>query len=260
MNYQKVLMKIYWHAGLKHMAEKASPKTGILNSLEKCGNFQRTYNFLLNSFHAILRCQIDAFFENMSLDSDQHHLDFLNTLSSKIEALYQPESSDEESDESSDEESNKSSEQTNGPSHEHSHNLLEPNEHRNESSVSDKQSNKSCKLSVEKIQVQKEAFIEIQSYVSVSSDSDNLHKRFDEFCQSMSEKDDTWLFWRQFITMSVLPYLGLYMSMWSENWDLRLASLKLMAPIFHAFHCSNYIKIIPNHLAEIKCLPSSRKW
>ena len=151
----------------------------------------------------------------------------------------------------------KSSEQTNGPSHEHSHNLLEPNEHRNESSVSDKQRNKSCKLSVEKIQVQKEAFIEIQSYESVSSDSDNLHKRFDEFCQSMSEKDDTWLFWRQFITMSVLPFLGLYMSMWSENWDLRLASLKLMAPIFHAFHCSNYIKIIPNHLAKIKCLPSS---
>ena len=49
-------MKIYWHAGLKHMAEKASFKTGILNSLEKCGNFQRTHNFLVNSFHAILQC------------------------------------------------------------------------------------------------------------------------------------------------------------------------------------------------------------
>ena len=73
----------------------------------------------------------------------------------------------------------------------------------------------------------------------------------------MSEKDDTWLFWRQFITMSMLLYLGLYMSMQSEDWDLRLASLKMMAPIFHAFDCSNYIKIIPNHLAEIKCLPSS---
>ena len=60
----------------------------------------------------------------MSLDSDQHHLDFLNTLFSKIEALYQAESSDDESDESSGEENNKSSEQTNGPSHEHSHNRV----------------------------------------------------------------------------------------------------------------------------------------
>ena len=38
-NYQKVLMKIYWHAGLKNMAEKAGMKTKILNSLEKCGKF-----------------------------------------------------------------------------------------------------------------------------------------------------------------------------------------------------------------------------
>ena len=28
-------------------------------------------------------------------------------------------------------------------------------------------------------------------------------------------------------------------------------------PVFHEFDCSNNIKIIPNHLAEIKCLPLS---
>ena len=44
----------------------------------------------------------------MSLDSDQHHLHFLNTLSSQIEALYQTEQSDDKSDESSDEESYRS--------------------------------------------------------------------------------------------------------------------------------------------------------
>ena len=77
--------------------------------------------------------------------------------------LYQTELSNDESDESSDEESHRSI---------------------NESSVSDKQGNKSCKLSVEKIQAQKEAFIEIQNHVSVSSDSDNLHERFNEFSTS----------------------------------------------------------------------------
>ena len=55
----------------------------------------------------------------------------------------------------------------------------------------------------------------------------------------------------------MLPYLGLYMSVQSESWDLRLASLKMMVSIFHACDRSNYIKNIRNHLAEIKCLPSS---
>ena len=72
----------------------------------------------------------------------------------------------------------------------------------------------------------------------------------------MSDKDINWLFWRQFITMSMLPYLGLYMSIQSEDWNLRLISLKMMASIFHAFDFSNYIKVIPNRLVEIKCLPS----
>ena len=55
----------------------------------------------------------------------------------------------------------------------------------------------------------------------------------------------------------MLPYLGLYFSMRSEQWDLRLGSLKMMAPIFHAFDSSNYIHIIPNHIAEMLCLPPS---
>ena len=41
----------------------------------------------------------------------------------------------------------------------------------------------------------------------------------------------------------------------SGQWVLRLASLKMMAPVFHAFDCGNYINIIPNHIAEINCMP-----
>ena len=100
-----------------------------------------------------------------------------------------------------------------------------------------------------------EAFNEIQKFVSVSPDSEALHKIFHAFCQSVCVEDDTWSFWREFVTGSMLPYLGLYLSIRSEQWELRLASLKMMAPIFHAFDCSNYINIILNHLAEIQCLP-----
>ena len=59
------------------------------------------------------------------------------------------------------------------------------------------------------------------------------------------------------MTKSMLPYLGLYASMRSEQWDLRLGSLKMMAPIFHAFDSGNYINTIPNHIAEMLCLPPS---
>ena len=45
--------------------------------------------------------------------------------------------------------------------------------------------------------------------------------------------------------------------MHSEQWNLRLGSLKIMAPIFHAFDSSNYIHIIPNNIAEMLCLPPS---
>ena len=204
-NYQKVLMKIYWHAGLKNMAEKAGNKTKVLNSLEKCGNFQRTHNFLIQSFHAVLRCQIDAFYESLSADTDKNHLDYLQTLSSKIEKIGEEKSPGEQ------------------------------------------------KSSNEQIA----AFIEIQEFISDSPNGDDLHKKFNSFCDSMGEQDDTWHFWREFVTKSMLPYLGLYFSMCSEQWDLRLGSLKMMAPIFHAFDSSNYIHIIPNHIAEMLCLPPS---
>ena len=159
------LMKIYWHASLKNMAEKAGNKTKILNSLEKCGNFQRTHNFLIQSFHAVLHCQIDAFYESLSADTDKNHLDYLQTLSSKIEKIGEEKSPGEQ------------------------------------------------KSSSEQIA----AFIEIQEFISDSPNGDDLHKKFNSFCDSMGEQDDTWHFWREFVTKSMLPYLGLYFSMRSEQ-------------------------------------------
>ena len=158
-NYPTVLMKIYWHAGLKNMAENAGNKTKILNSLEKFGSFQRTHNFLIQSFHAILRCQIDAFFESLSPDTDEHHSAFFHTLSLMFETISKSKSS---------------------------HGQIE-------------------------------AFNEIQKFVSVSPDSEALHKSFHAFCQSVCVEDDTCSLWREFVTGSMLPYLGLYLSMRSEQ-------------------------------------------
>ena len=40
------------------------------------------------------------------------------------------------------------------------------------------------------------------------------------------------------------------------NWNLRLASIKLMAPVFSAFDRPTYRKLLPQHLADCLQLPS----
>ena len=153
----------------------------------------------------------------MSVESDEHHLAFIHTLSDKIEVLI---------------------------------NLTENSE---QSAVTDN----SEQIAVNKNSKQITVFNELQNFLSLSSDSESLNSEFIAFCESMCKKDDTWNFWREFIRTSMLPYLGLYLSMHSGNWELRLASLKMMAPIFNAFDRSYYINIIPNHLAEMRCIPQS---
>ena len=45
-NFQEVLMKIYWDAGLKEIA-KINHKQGTLQRLQSCGSFKMTHRFLM---------------------------------------------------------------------------------------------------------------------------------------------------------------------------------------------------------------------
>ncbi len=81
--------------------------------------------------------------------------------------------------------------------------------------------------------------------------------QFRQFLQKMADQDETWRFWIQFVLEDAMAYVGLFLAVRSGDWYLRMASLKLMAPVFTAFDHTNYQKLISQHLADVLCMPSA---
>lgn len=80
--------------------------------------------------------------------------------------------------------------------------------------------------------------------------------RFKSFLDAKASQDPNWKFWKQFVFEVGLAYIGLFLAIRSGNWDLRLASIKLMAPIFTAFDHQTYRKLIAQHLADLCKFPN----
>ena len=79
---------------------------------------------------------------------------------------------------------------------------------------------------------------------------------FKSFIQNRARTDDTWKFWIQLVFQDVMAYIGLFLAIRSGDWQLRMASMKLMAPTFTAFDHPTYQKLISQHLADLLSMPA----
>jgi len=69
---------VYYHADLKEIAQNTGFKGETLTSLEQCGNFKRTHNFLVQAWQAICRVMLNAFCESRTYQNSMPDLQQVN--------------------------------------------------------------------------------------------------------------------------------------------------------------------------------------
>ena len=79
----------------------------------------------------------------------------------------------------------------------------------------------------------------------------NFHQDFVSFVKRCADGDDTW----RFVFCDALAYVGLFLAIRGGDWQLRMACMKLMAPVFTAFNHATYQKLISNHIADVQSMP-----
>ncbi|XP_072029408.1 uncharacterized protein [Amphiura filiformis] len=83
----------------------------------------------------------------------------------------------------------------------------------------------------------------------------SLWEKFDLWCVDMSVKFETFAFWNNFLKRDMFAYVQLYLGMRSRNWEGRMASIKHIATLMHAYDRPNYSRWLVVHLSQMFALP-----
>ena len=78
----------------------------------------------------------------------------------------------------------------------------------------------------------------------------SLIKEFDKWCEEMLGKYETFAFWDRFLKKDVFAYIQLYLGMRLGNWEWRVAAVKHVSTLMHA-----YARWLPVHLSQMFALP-----
>ena len=68
--------------------------------------------------------------------------------------------------------------------------------------------------------------------LTLAATTGNHFNNFRSFIQMLARTDDTWRFWVQFLFQDAMAYIGLFLAIRSGDWQLRMASMKLMAALY----------------------------
>ena len=187
-NFQPVLMKAYYHVGLRNIAKASGYKAETLNSLEKCSHFKRTHTFLVQVWEALYMEMISAF-----VAANPQFSDLQTAIQAEFDQAIQT--------------TNTSSQ---------------------------------------------DLLLTVRHLVNETLALDEFNK----FVAAQAETDDTWRLWSNFVLHDCFSYVGLFLAIRTSNWNLRVSSLKRMAPLFCAYDRPCYQKLLPSHIADIQSYPN----
>ena len=80
-------------------------------------------------------------------------------------------------------------------------------------------------------------------------------KEFGKWCEEMLGKYKSFAFWDRFLKNDVFAYIQLYLGMHSRNWKWRVAAVKHVSTLMHAYDRVNYARWLPIHPSQMFALP-----
>ncbi|CAC5360384.1 unnamed protein product [Mytilus coruscus] len=81
--------------------------------------------------------------------------------------------------------------------------------------------------------------------------------QFRNLCCRLSEQNENWKFWHDFIHYHGFIYVSYFLSISSGNWHLMNYCLKHVAKTAQITDCKFYSRLLPFHIADLKSFPKS---